>query len=66
MSRTSNVPNADLQAKLRRMIERDGFESIARRLELSREPIAKYLAGLSMNSSTFRDIERSVQEAPEA
>jgi len=47
------------------MIESDGFEAVARRFELSREPLAKYLAGLRLHSSTFKNIERTLQEAPE-
>lgn len=66
MSRISTVQTADLQAKLRRLIDVHGFDSVARRFQLSREPLAKWLAGLPMNTRTIAKIERSVEEATEA
>jgi hypothetical protein len=54
-------PNEKLQAKLRAMIEAGSLYSVSERLDIGREALARYLAGLKMNTSTLRGIEVSIE-----
>ena len=59
-------PTADLQAKLRRLIDAHGLHVVADQIQLSRDPILRYLAGVSQNTRSIARIEQWVQEAPDA
>jgi hypothetical protein len=61
MSSTSSHRNEQLQAKLRAAIEADSLYSVAERLDIGREALARYLAGLKLNTSTLRGIEVSIE-----
>ncbi len=63
MSTTPNVPNEELQAKLRSMVDEVGLTHVSRRLEIGREALARYLANIPMHKSTFLGIESSIASA---
>jgi DNA transposition AAA+ family ATPase len=55
--------NKDLQRKLRRMIDFASITEIAAEFGIGREALAKYLADLPVQGSTFAGIEASVAAA---
>lgn len=55
--------NKELQAKLRAMVEAESITDVSARLEIGRESIAKYLADLPLQVSTFRGLEASIADA---
>jgi hypothetical protein len=65
---TTTKPNKDLQAKLREMIAEVGLEQTSQSMQIGREQLARYLAGIPLTTAAFRGIEVTLAGAhlPEA
>lgn len=59
-------PDRALQTKLRQMIDDSSLTAVAVRMQMGREVLGRYLAGLPMHVTTFRGIEVILSELPRA
>jgi len=64
MSTSIRTANKELQAKLRTMVDLEGLTAVSRRLDIGREPLARYLADLELQTATFLGIETALERAP--
>jgi hypothetical protein len=55
--------NKELQLKLRRMIDFDSITAVSKQFRIGREAIARYLADIPVQGSTFAGIEARVAAA---
>ena len=62
----NNTANEELRAKLRAMIEQHSLYTVASRLEIGREALLRYLANVTLNSTTFRGIEATLASAEQS
>lgn len=56
----NDTPNAQLQTKLRQMIDSMGITQVSRRLGIGREALLRYVGNVQMKTATFRGIEATV------
>lgn len=57
---TTTKPNKGLQAKLRERIDEVGLEQTSKDMQIGREQLARYLAGIPLTTSSFRGIEATL------
>jgi hypothetical protein len=57
-----NTANPELQAKLHAMVEEETLYAVSSRLDIGREHLLRYLANVSMPTTTFRGIEAILVE----
>jgi hypothetical protein len=56
-------PNKELARKLRLMVEATTLDEVCRQIDIGREPLKDYLAGLPMRLITFRGVEAIIADA---
>ena len=58
----ANKADEALQAKLRKLVEAESLFAVSKRMKIGREVLARYLANVHLNVSTFRGIEATLAD----